>query len=620
MLLALGYQAWTVPARGDETDANVVSVERFRHHAWWVGGNALSYRPVLAVAIMHRSPAMMEVLQQVASKALSATSFATTDTSFWCEGMTEDGAGWGHGRQNQVFAYPRDGTASALDMLEELKGMPWDHPLERQQLDCLLNYIRGSSWFYYKGYLPPVLYRANMVYGHLGPASVPTQGIVTKLLKGWSSQLTTGEIAELKSYSSSVGEAGTSTPSTPSDDYRGVRYFWNQDTLVAKSDTHYMLVSMCSTRSDGLESTKSPATAWNFFTDDGQTLFCRDGSEYTEAIGAWNLTAVPGVTARQGEEYLQSVTNWHGYHSTHNFAGGVTRGADGCAGFIFEKSNFAKTEQDNDPNKILYGVQAYKAYFVMGDTMMVLGAGIDNLQPDLPGDVWTTINQTSWRTKVSARDARGREHDASAPNGQSFESQLLSDGDRTAASVRHDGFTYVILPKWTTGQVKLSLSRRPTKWNKLANDNKKLKTPAEADIFQLWIDHGSHPTNASYAYLVSAGDVKPDALPMQVIENSKSAQAVSSADGTCLQAIFYSKDANVSFGDRRIAVSAPCVLMLQQRGDKWIVTASDPEQDASKTEVAVRIGSRGKVRTLAIPLPSAPLLGKPITLEVNAGH
>lgn len=46
MLKVLGLQAWTQPLRHDETDKNVVQIERFRQHVWWVGGNALAYRVI----------------------------------------------------------------------------------------------------------------------------------------------------------------------------------------------------------------------------------------------------------------------------------------------------------------------------------------------------------------------------------------------------------------------------------------------------------------------------------------------------------------------------------------------------------------------------------------------
>ena len=55
MLKVLGLQAWTQPLRDDETDKNVVSINRFRNHVWWVGGNALAYRSLLPVAVMYKS-------------------------------------------------------------------------------------------------------------------------------------------------------------------------------------------------------------------------------------------------------------------------------------------------------------------------------------------------------------------------------------------------------------------------------------------------------------------------------------------------------------------------------------------------------------------------------------
>ena len=64
MLKALALQSWTQPLRNDETDKNVVQIERFRNHVWWVGGNALAYRPLLPVAIMYRSIPMVDLLVQ----------------------------------------------------------------------------------------------------------------------------------------------------------------------------------------------------------------------------------------------------------------------------------------------------------------------------------------------------------------------------------------------------------------------------------------------------------------------------------------------------------------------------------------------------------------------------
>ena len=126
MLKTVGLQAWTQPYRNDETDKNVVSVERFRNHVWWVGGNGLGYRALLPVAAMFSSIPMVDVVAEVCLGAISVTSQNTYYEAFWREGFTADGAGWGHGNQCLIWGYPIHGTASALGILNTLRGTPWE--------------------------------------------------------------------------------------------------------------------------------------------------------------------------------------------------------------------------------------------------------------------------------------------------------------------------------------------------------------------------------------------------------------------------------------------------------------------------------------------------------------
>ena len=71
LLKEVGMQSWTKPARKDDTQKNVVQVDRFRGHIWWVGANGLSYRSILSTAIIMKSIAMVDVLVEVAQKGLS---------------------------------------------------------------------------------------------------------------------------------------------------------------------------------------------------------------------------------------------------------------------------------------------------------------------------------------------------------------------------------------------------------------------------------------------------------------------------------------------------------------------------------------------------------------------
>jgi hypothetical protein len=185
-LKALGMQTWTQPYRNDATDANVVSVERFRNHVWWVGGNALAYRSLLPVAAMHRSAAMINVVSQVAIGALSTVSQNTYSTAFWTEGFTTDGAGWGHGKQCLIWGYPIDGASSALDMLATLSSTPWVQKLDRENVDAILNYIRRSAFYYHNGYAPPLFDRGNASVNK-SAGTIRSSALAAKLVSSFSS-------------------------------------------------------------------------------------------------------------------------------------------------------------------------------------------------------------------------------------------------------------------------------------------------------------------------------------------------------------------------------------------------------------------------------------------------
>ena len=122
--------------------------------------------------------------------------------------------------------------------------------------------------------------------------------------------------------------------------YNGTRWFFNNDDLIKKTSDYHITVNMASVRCDGLESAVNMADEYNFYPTDGLTLFQRTGDEYFRIMGGWDVTASPGVTAREGMNKLTPVTNWRGYCSKYNYAVGTTDGGENAVtGYIFEKMN-----------------------------------------------------------------------------------------------------------------------------------------------------------------------------------------------------------------------------------------------------------------------------------------
>ena len=196
MLKVVGLQAWTQPLRNDATDNNVVSIERFRNHVWWVGGNALAYRSLLPVAAMYSSIPMIDLLAEVCRRGISMTSQTTYSDSFWTEGFTADGAGWGHGMQCLVWGYPIDGASNAMNMLKMLQGTPWAQKLDKTNTEALMNFFRGGSWYYYKGYRLPGLDRGSYVYNPT-EKSIPYAKMLDGVIQNWLTSFTAEEQKEL---------------------------------------------------------------------------------------------------------------------------------------------------------------------------------------------------------------------------------------------------------------------------------------------------------------------------------------------------------------------------------------------------------------------------------------
>ena len=570
MLKMLALQAWTQPFRNDETDANVVQIARFRHHVWWVGGNALAYRSLFPIAFMFRSIPMIDLLSEVCQKAISSTSQNTYNESFWNEGFTADGAGWGHGKQCLIWGYPIDGTLNALNMLSLLKGSPWERKLTRENINALLNYFRGSNYYYYKGYTLPCLDRNSMNYDP-EPSIIRYSGMLKQLIDNWADSFSQGELQEIKQLYAETQNKSIDMKEF-ADYYNGTRWFFNNDDLIKKTDRYHIIVNMASVRCDGIESAKGFADSYNFCTTDGATLFQKSGNEYRKALGAFDVTAFPGVTAREGMDKLISVTNWRGYCSMHNFAAAATLGGENAvAGYIFEKMNASDKEGVNDradnqgKNAILYGVKAYKSYFMLGDYMVALGAGITNKQPEMEGNIRTTIEQTEKTGRVYAYKGKGIEW-----------------------MVQQDKFAYSVFPQYIK-RAHYVCETKKTDWLKMNQANMgKMNLPEQVDIFRMWIDHGQASVNDTYGYVVYAGEGMPaKEYPFEVLRNDTLVQAVQSLDERVVEAVFYDEKVPLNNEKVHLSVSAPCAILVEwdEVGVRISVTDARMDKNCKKIDV-----------------------------------
>lgn len=606
MLKKLAFQSWTQPRRNDDTENNIVSVERFRHHVSWVGGNALAYRPLLETALMMDSIPMVDVVAAVAKGSLSNVSQSTYQEAFWNEGFTADGAGWGHGMQCLVWGYPIHGASSAQNLLWTLRGTPWAETLNRENADALLNFYRGSTFYYYKGFIPPCLDRYSMVYYEGKANHIPYYDMMKNTVTRWPNSFTDSEVREMKQLVEEAGRNDIRMEGYPGGHYNGTRYFYNNDDLIKRNASYYMLVNMASKRCDGLESANNFADEYNIYTNDGLTYFQRKGDEYRKVIGAMDLTALPGITAREGQEKLVPFTNWRGFNSKHNFAGGATNGGENAvAGFIFEKTDAMTRERDNVKilNPVAFGVKAYKSYFMLGDYMIALGAGVTNLEPEQEGTIRTTMEQTAHQGKVTLYNGKKQMEPAAGVN------SLVNKG-KSLWVVQEGGFAYAPLAKYTSNAFFCTETRK-NEWMKrnLSNKGKK-NLPETADILRVWVDHGREVKDDTYGYVVYAGEGLPaKENPFTVLRNDVKVQAVQSADKKILEAVFYSADETLKWQGMNVKVSNPCVLLIENTGKEYKISVTDPTMNVQLKNMKVELGKT----TNTIELPTGKDCGKSVT-------
>jgi len=612
MLKILGLQAWTQPYRNDTTDNNVVTIERFRNHIWWVGGNALGYRPLLQAAIMYKSIPMVDLLSEICQKAMSTASQSTYNSAFWNEGFTTDGGGWGHGKQNLIWGYPIDGTSGALKVLSLLKGSPWAKQLSKENAAAILNYLRGSSWYYHKGYTISGISRNDMKY-NLETKAIPSSQMLKTLISDWSNSFSPAELIELKQLTKEAENNSITMNSAKEGIYSGTRWFFNNDDLIKKNDKYHIFLNMASERCDGLESAPLMADAYNFFTADGSTMFLRNGLEYRTVFGAWDVTATPGITAREGMDKITPVTNWRGYCSKFNFAGAATHGgANAVAGFVFEKMNGSDKENVADrgtatgKNPSIYGVKAHKSYFILGDYLVALGAGITNLQAQLEGVVRTTIDQTAKTDEVFVINKGVKKQ---IENGV----QTFMQNGKPVWVMQKGKFAYTILPEYSNNAY-FVFETKKTNWGKMNNENKGKSGLSESvDMLKLWVDHGQKVKDGTYGYVVYCGSDKPKStMPFKVLQNNTLIQAIQSTDGKITEVVFYSKETELKAKNMKVSASVPCVVLIELNGNEKTLTVNDPQMDADLKQIKLLLNGR----SIIVDMPQGEFCGKPITVKL----
>lgn len=197
--------------------------------------------------------------------------------------------------------------------------------------------------------------------------------------------------------------------------------------------------------------------------------------------------------------------------------------------------------------------------------VVCLGSGIGS---DVPADIVTTLNQChldgdTWiNTGKTLRQAAQGEF--------SFE--------QAPQWIWHDSIAYLFLQE---NNVKLRMNRQKGNWAKI-NFNYPA-TEISIPVFNLSINHGKSPRNASYAYIVVPGINHPEKMKayshrhLKIERNDMEIQAVSNRKSGILQIVFFKPD-TFDNGEIKVKALKPCVVQIKRsKGKVTDIQIADPQ-------------------------------------------
>lgn len=378
-------------------------------------------------------------------------------------------------------------------------------------------------------------------------------------------------------------------------------FYWQSDHFSFQRPGFFTSVRMYSDRIYNMEEPYNGEGLMNHHRGDGTNYISRTGDEYFDLAPVNDWQKIPGATIVQkpllpSEKEIQK-------RGLTDFAGAVTDGKYGAVAFNFKSPH--------DP------LQAKKAWFFFDNEYVCLGAGISS---DARFSVATTLNQCLLKGEVVVN---AKDH-----------SSKLESGNRQLNEVQwilHDGIGY-IFP--TPATVNLSNQAEKGSWFKINHQSDSPKEEISKEVFKLWINHGSRPENAGYAYIVVPNTTEPElkgnpGRGITILSNTPDLQAVVNAGLNISELAFYRAGQIQISKDLKIGIDSPGLVMVKTEGTNIkSISVEDPSRKLGRIHLLLssRIEKQGAHFTstwnaekncseITIDLPQTVYAGKSVTIE-----
>ncbi|PNH87222.1 hypothetical protein C1M59_21750 [Vibrio diazotrophicus] len=488
------------------------------------------------------------------------------------EGVQADNSFHSHGAQLYSAGYGEVWFNATVRMAYTVRGSQWQFSKEKTDMLAAF-FLDGWRWMK-RG--------ANLDYNTWGRSISRTKPELIPLADLQPSQpsdnitymdmvaaLTPERAAEAMAFKKHVADARLGVPSG----LNGFKHFWRSDYSTKMADGHFFGIRMNSQRTEPNESGNGE-NLLGYWLGYGSTFLEQRGDEYHNIFPVWDWRLVPGVTA---PEYQAPATPWGAVMQPEvSFVGGVSNGLYGVT--TMDMNLDTKPSGGN-----VFNTQAKKTWFSFRDEIVALGSGISSTSD---ANVNTSVNQTLLNGKVTVDGVE------------------VENGAREISSanwVHHDGVGY-IFPE--NGQRHLSNQTRTGNWKQVRDGSS--ADEVSKDVFTLHISHGVNPSNADYQYIIVPEQTAEQTesyqqnLPVVVLQNSTSVQAVRHSDLKITGIVFHYPSSVVISDDLTVSVNKPSVLLVDESGIEPVVTLSTPGFSYSAVELTLDSKARGEAVTQVV--------------------
>ncbi|MDR2497891.1 MAG: polysaccharide lyase beta-sandwich domain-containing protein [Tannerellaceae bacterium] len=360
-------------------------------------------------------------------------------------------------------------------------------------------------------------------------------------------------------------------------------FFWQSEHFAVQRPNWYTSVRMFSSRNANMEEPYNGEGLKNHHRGDGTNYLSLSGKEYYSISPVYDWQKIPGTTIVQKaslppENQIQK-------YGMFDYVGAATDGKYGAVGFDFISPH--------DP------LRARKSWFFFDDEYACLGAAISA--------------QTALNT-VTTVDQRGSEGAVSIGTESALHVIKAGEQRLSEAGWAHHGNVGYIFPD--ASNVVVSNQTQTGSWFDINRQTSTSKEQISADVFKLWIDHGSRVRNGSYAYIVmpasTAEETKLAASSpkLEILSNTAALQAVYHKELRMLQAVFY-KHGEINVPGMNIVVHNPAIIMARMTNDAIYLSFSDPTRNQDR----IVIDLNGQ--SLTAPLPVGEFAGQSLSLQIN---